>query len=191
MPTTEIKGTLTERQGLDVPTLKLETPATPVASMAFPPIPDADAQGAVLTTVPVPLNGQEVAGIIIFRIAEQLAKAFENNYKFSEGASYPDVIIDVKASIGITNAKLGNEHRNKVAQLDLPLIHINVVEHPNLVDMLRLESGMGLWHRQVNAVSGFNFTLMKPVRRVVEHILRMATELELGRKSGITGGTNK
>jgi hypothetical protein len=54
--------------------------------------------------------------------------------------------------------------------------------------MLRLESGIGLWHRQGLPDGKQIHVQARPTQKVMEHLLKMATEL--GQKSGMVSGDN-
>lgn len=162
---------------------------TSISGVSLPPAESAESIGANLDPAPRPMSGQELGAILVYRIAEQLAKLIEANPKFSEIVAYPAVKFRTAAKFELTFSTYTSGETTKEIVLETPLIEIDTKLHPNLADMLRLESGIGLWHRQNTPDGRYSHLLMRPSQKVMEHLLRMATDL--GKVNGMTAGINK
>jgi len=147
-------------------------------------------ENAVLDKSPKPLNGREVAAIMIFRLAEQLAMIMENNPKFGEIIAYPAVRMNAKLEVELESESASSGLNRVAYKIEPAVIRIDTRLHPSLVEMLRAESGIGLWHRVAAPGSGsFHMIQATPTKKVMQHLLEMAEEL--GRTSGFKAGVNK
>jgi hypothetical protein len=184
MATVKVEGTLQPLKET------VETVKAPVVEekplVERPKLPE----NAVLDKSPKPLNGRELAAIMIFRLAEQLAMIMENNPKFGEIVAYPAVRFKGKVEVEIESESVSGGLNKVGFKVEPGVIEIDTRLHPSLPEMLRVESGIGLWHRVSTPGSGsFHLLQATPTKKVMQHLLEMAEEL--GKTTGFKAGLNK
>jgi len=148
-----------------------------------------DGSDLLLDKNPHPLNGAEVAMIAVFRIAEALARALEGNHKFGELIAYDNLTFDAKLNINATSISTVGISNPVNANFEVA-INIDTKIHPSLVELLRVEAGLGLWHRKGMQDGKFIHVQARPAQKVLEHIINMAKDIELGVRSGFQSGVN-
>jgi hypothetical protein len=184
MATVKVEGTL-QPMATQVAPVK-EVVKEEKALVERPKLPE----GAVLDKSPKPLNGRELAAILIFRFAEQLAMVMENNPKFGEIVAYPAVRLKGKVEVEIESESVSGGLNKVVFKVEPSVVTVDTRLHPSLPEMLRVESGIGLWHRVSTPGSGsFHLLQATPTKKVMQHLLEMAEEL--GKTSGFKAGLNK
>lgn len=188
MPEAKTTGTLETREPKPPTTQTAAKPVETTPSTALLPI-DKAPEHATLETVPRVLNGAEVAAIALFRGAEQLAMVLSGNSQFSEIVAMQGAKISMKLELRAESVTPTGSARASEVSVTTPMITIDTAAHPNMPDLLRVEAGLGLWHRVGQPDGRFYHIQAPPMKKVMEHLLRIAGEL--GKVSGFKAGVNK
>lgn len=171
------------------PELQPQTPLQPALStqptVAAPvQVPGAgEVTGVTISKQPRPLNGQELAAIVVYKIAELLARDFANNGRMSEISAFGKHKVRFQIWAEIIDPSDANDRivmqAAKELQLDLSIAN---------VDYLRAESGIGLWHegRAVSSGSVVEFR-QQPTKQVLEHLRQIGPELVKDTQAALGG----
>lgn len=147
-------------------------------------IPGAgEVTGVSISKTPRPLNGQELAAVIVYKLAEQIARDFANNGRMSEISAFGRHKIRLQFVAEVVDpTDLGDRivlQASRDLALDLSAAN---------VDYLRAEAGIGLWHegRSVNTGSVVEFR-QQPSKLVLEHLRNIGPELVKNTNADLNG----
>lgn len=147
-------------------------------------IPGAGAvTGVSVSKTPRPLNGQELAAVVIYQLAAALAQQFSINGRLSEIAAFTKHKLRMQVLVEVVDpTDAGDKIRLEAArQLELDLSAANV-------DYLRAEAGIGLWHEGRSMSTGtvveFRYP---PTKAVLEHLKVVGPELVKDDSAALSG----
>jgi hypothetical protein len=162
------------RQATPAPTATLDETSSVQQSINLPNQPQVtevpgagQVTGVAISQIPRPLSGAEVAGLLVYEVAEKLAQGMARNGRLSELARFNRYKLRFRAQMiveSLEDPKGDNVAIPVEQEFEVDLTKINL-------DYYRAQTGMGLWHegRQIGTGTVVEFR-QQPIEAVLKHL---------------------